>query len=124
MLQIYQYIFRVQSCAGLTDSGDLINRDGLLLGNHVRNGILCGWWLESRCDGVGLGDDHGVVLGDWNDNSRSSRLRGVECDWMLDCCVDIGGLVDGGEKGGLLLDGGWNFLDDGACASLQKNVSI
>lgn len=95
-----------------------------MLSDHVRNGILCSWWLESRCDGVGLGDDHGVVLGDWNNNSRSSRLGGVERHRVLNCGVDIGGLVDGSEEGGLLLDGGWNFLHDGACASLQKKVRI
>lgn len=95
-----------------------------MLSDHVRNGILCGWWLESRCDSVRLGDDHGVVLSDRNNNSRSSRLRGVERHRVLNCGVDIGGFVDGGEEGGLLLDGGWNFLDDGASASLQKKVSI
>ena len=125
MLQIIISMYpEFRLCPVLTDGGDLINRDGLLLSNHVRNRILCSWWLKGRCDGVGLGDDHGVVLCDWNDNSRSSRLRGVERHRMLNCGVDISGLVDGGEEGSLLLDGGRNFLDDGACASLQKKVSI
>lgn len=108
----------------LTNRSDLIKWDGLLLSNHVRNRMLRGRWLKSRCNGVGLGDDHGVVLGNLNNNSRSSRLRGVKRHRVLDCGVDIGGFVDGGEEGGLLLDGGWTFLDDSACASLQKKISI
>lgn len=43
---------------------------------------------------------------------------------MLNCGVNIGGLVDGGEEGSLLLDCCWDFLDNGACAGLQWKVSM